>query len=142
MRSLAEVLISWTTENREVSSANSLHSLLRPSDKSLTYIKNNKGPRMDSWRRPVLVSAQYEHWIFKTTLCFLLRRKSRKMLMISLLIPFWGSLGGGFLAPILTFVLEKQRCSDLLGSFTIRNRVHRIIIRNSDSTQVSWFMTS
>ena len=38
LRSLAEVLISLTRENREVSSANSLHSLLRPSDKSLIYI--------------------------------------------------------------------------------------------------------
>ena len=47
LRSLTEVLISVTTENREVSSANSLHSLLRPSDKSLIYIKNNKGPRID-----------------------------------------------------------------------------------------------
>ena len=45
LRSLVQVLISWTMENREVSSAKSLHSLLRPSDKSLIYIRNIKGPR-------------------------------------------------------------------------------------------------
>ena len=60
LRSLAEVLISWTTENREVSSANSLHSLLGPPDKSLIYI-NNKGPSIDPWRIPALTSAQDEH---------------------------------------------------------------------------------
>ena len=45
LRSLVQVLISWTMENREMSSAKSLHSLLRPSDKSLIYIRNIKGPR-------------------------------------------------------------------------------------------------
>ena len=40
--------------NREASSANSLHSLVRPSGKSLIYIKNNKDPRIDPWGTPVL----------------------------------------------------------------------------------------
>ena len=74
-------------ENREVPSRNSLHLLLRPSCKSLIYIKNNKGPRIDPWTL-ALTSGQDEHWLFRTTLCFLLRRNSRKMLMISLLTPF------------------------------------------------------
>ena len=92
LRSLAEVLISLTTENREVSSANSLHSLLRPSDKSLIYVKNKKSARIDPWGTPALTSGQNEHWPFKTTFCFLLWKKSSKMFMISLLIPFWRSL--------------------------------------------------
>ena len=69
--SLAEVLTSWTTENKEVSSANYLHSLLRPFDKSLTYIKNERGPRMESCGTPARISTQEEHWPFKTTCCFL-----------------------------------------------------------------------
>ena len=92
LRSLPEALISLTTENKEVSSANSLHSILRPSDKSLIYLKNNKCPRIDPWGTPALTSAQDERWPFKTTLCFLLRRKSCKMFMISPVIPFWRSL--------------------------------------------------
>ena len=79
-------------ENREVSSANSLHLLLRPSDKSLICIKNNKGPRINPWLTPVQKSALEEQWPFKTTVCFLLRRIYRKILMISPRIPFWRSL--------------------------------------------------
>ena len=41
--SRAEVLLSWITENKEVSSANSLAFEDNPSDKSLIYIKNNNG---------------------------------------------------------------------------------------------------
>ena len=90
--SLTEVLISWTTENRNVPSANSLHSILRPSDKSLIYIKNNKSPNIDPWGTSAWTSAQDEHWPFKTTLCFLWRRKSRKILMLSPFLPFWRNL--------------------------------------------------
>ena len=81
LRSLAEVLISWTTENREMSSAN---SLVHFSDQ---YLTNNKGPRIDPWGTTALTSAQDEQWLFKTTLRFLLRRDSRKILMISPLLP-------------------------------------------------------
>ena len=58
LRSLGEVLISLITENIEVSSANNLHSLLRPSDKSLIYIKDNKGPGIDPWETPALTAVQ------------------------------------------------------------------------------------
>ena len=85
-------LRSLTTWNREVSSANSLHSPLRSSDKSPVYIKNNKYPSNDQWRTPAQTSTQDEHWPFKTTLCFLLRRKPLKILMISPLISFSRSL--------------------------------------------------
>ena len=49
--SLAEVLTSWATENKKVSSANNLHLLLRPFGKSLTYIKNK---RDQEWNLVVL----------------------------------------------------------------------------------------
>ena len=44
-----------------MSSANYLHSLLRPFDKSLTYIKNERGPRMESCGTPARISTQEEH---------------------------------------------------------------------------------
>ena len=72
----AKVLMSWTMENKEVSSANNLHWLLRPFGKSLTYIKNKRGPRMEPCGTPARISTQKEHWSFKTILCFLLVKKS------------------------------------------------------------------
>ena len=90
--SLAEVLMSWTTKNKEVSSANNLNSLLRPFGKSLTYIKNKRGPRMELWGTPTRISTQEEHWSFKTILCFLLVKKSFSLLMRSPHISFWRSL--------------------------------------------------
>ena len=89
--SLAEVLMSWTTENKEVSSANNLHSPLRPFGKSLTYIKNKRGPRMEPCGTQALISTQDQHWPFKTTLCFLLVNKSFSILIRSPHIPFWRS---------------------------------------------------
>ena len=51
-----------------MSSANNLHSLLRPFGKSLTYIENKRGPRMEPCGTPARISIQEEHWPFKTTL--------------------------------------------------------------------------
>ena len=65
-----------------------LHSLLRPFGKSLTYIKNKRGPRMEPCRTPARISTQEEHWPFKTTLCFLLVKKSFSILIKSPHIPF------------------------------------------------------
>ena len=42
LRSFAEVSMPWTTENKDVSSANNLHLLLISFDKSLIYIKKTK----------------------------------------------------------------------------------------------------
>ena len=86
--SLAEVLTSRTTENKVVPSANNLHSLLRPFGKSLTYVKNKRGPRMEPSGTPAQMSTQDEHWLFKTTFCFLLAKKSFSILIRSPHIPF------------------------------------------------------
>ena len=64
-------------------SANNLHWLLRPLGKSLTYIKNKRGPRMERCGTPTRISTQEEHWPFKTTLCFLLVKKSFSALIRS-----------------------------------------------------------
>ena len=89
LSSLADVLTSWAAENKEVSSANKLHSLLRPFGKSLTYVKNKRSPTMEPRGTPALISNQDEHWPFKTILCFLLVKKSLSILIKSPHISFW-----------------------------------------------------
>ena len=119
-------IISLTTENREVSSANSLHSLLRPSDKSLIYL-NNKNPTTDLWGTPALTSAQDEHWTFKTTLCFRLRRKSCKM-FISPVIPFWHSLK------------TRPLCHTLSKAFEISRNIPLTSSPLSNAFKISWLI--
>ena len=50
--SLAEMLVSFTTEKRDVSSAKSLTVEVTLSDKSLIYTKKNRGPKMDPFGTP------------------------------------------------------------------------------------------
>ena len=76
--SRAEVLLSWVTENKDVSSVNSLAFEDNPSDKSLIYLKNYNGPSMESWRTPAVTSDQSETCPCNKTLCFLFFRKSHK----------------------------------------------------------------
>ena len=52
--SIVDVFISCTTENREVSSANSLALDDKPSGKSLIQIKKSNGPKIDPWGTPAL----------------------------------------------------------------------------------------
>ena len=74
--------------NKEVSSANNLHSLLRPFGKSLAYINNKRDPRMKPCGTPAQLSTQDKQWSFKTILYFLLVKKSFSILIKSLHIPF------------------------------------------------------
>ena len=92
MISLAGVLTSRAKENKEVQSANNLHSLLRPSGESLRYIKNKRGPRMEPCGTPAHISSQGKYWPFKTTLFFLLVKKSFSILNKSPHIQFWRCL--------------------------------------------------
>ena len=75
IQSRAEVLLSWITENINVSSANSLKSEDNPSDKFLIYIKNNNGPSVGPWGTPALTSDQSETCLINKTICFLFLRK-------------------------------------------------------------------
>ena len=47
--------LPWITENKDVSSANSLAFEDNP-DKSLIYVKNNNGPSMEPCETPLLTS--------------------------------------------------------------------------------------
>ena len=73
-----DVLLSWITENKGVSSTNSLAFKDNPSDKSLIYINSNNGPSIEPWGTPDLTSDQLETCPFDKTLCFLFLRKSHK----------------------------------------------------------------
>ena len=90
--SLAEVLTSWTTENKQVSSANNLHLLVSPFGKSLRYIKNKRGSRTELCGTLARISTQEEHWPCKTTLCFLLVNNLFSILIRFPHITFWHSL--------------------------------------------------
>ena len=54
------VFVLWTTENNEVSSANSFAFDDKPTAKSFMYIKKSSGPSMEPWGTPALTSAQEE----------------------------------------------------------------------------------
>ena len=92
LRSLAEILISWTTENKDALSANNLLSLL----KSLDTLTDT---RMDINPRKTLTIQSYS-----------LRRKSSKMLRISPLAPYWRNLKSSPLCQTLsqTFVMSRK----------------------------------
>ena len=68
--------MSWTTENREVSSANSLGFKIKLSERLLINVKKKRGSRVDPWGTPALTLAHEEYWPFKAILCFLASRKS------------------------------------------------------------------
>ena len=48
--------MSWTTENKNVSSVNNLHLLLLSTDKSFMHIRNNKGPKIEISGTPSRIS--------------------------------------------------------------------------------------
>ena len=54
---LADSLRSWTLEKSDISLANNLAMELNPSGRSLTYIENNRGPRMDPCGSLALIEA-------------------------------------------------------------------------------------
>ena len=58
--SIADVFISCTAENKEVSSANDLAFDDKPSDKSLIQIKKSSGPRIDPQGTPALTLVHEE----------------------------------------------------------------------------------
>ena len=70
----------WVTNNRkrEISSAKSVVLEDKPLAKSLIHIKNNNGPRMESWGTPALTLAHKEDCPFNKIVCFLFAKKCFK----------------------------------------------------------------
>ena len=57
---LADSLISWTIGKTDLSSANNSAMEMSRSDRSIIYIKDNRGPRMDPCGTPVLIGSQLD----------------------------------------------------------------------------------
>ena len=57
----------WTIEKRDTSSAKNLTLLIMPVSRSLTKIKNSRGPSTDPWGTPERIGAQLEFWPLITT---------------------------------------------------------------------------
>ena len=74
LKYLADSLRHWTIEKSDVSLADNLAMELSPSGRSLIYIKNNRGQRMDPWETPALIGSQLYSWPFNTILSNLLER--------------------------------------------------------------------
>ena len=65
------VWLSWTTENREVSSASSFAIAYTLFDESLIKIKSGcNAPRIEPWGAPGSTPADEEFSPFNTTFCF------------------------------------------------------------------------
>ena len=76
--SVAAALVSLATVKSDVSSANSCTLHLKFCDKSLMYIKKNRGPKIKPCGTPAEIFPQPEDWPFKTVLCFLFDKKLRR----------------------------------------------------------------
>ena len=90
--SLADTFTSWVTENKDVSSANSLTLDDKLSGRPLIQIRNNNGPKVDPCGTPAFTLPQAETWPLSTTLCFLLLKKLKRMFNRSPKMPFCSSL--------------------------------------------------
>ena len=60
LSSFADTFTSWVTENKNISSVNSLTLNDALSDKSLVSIRNNNGPKIDPCGTPVFTLDQAE----------------------------------------------------------------------------------
>ena len=104
--------LSWITESKDVSSANSLTFKDNPSDKPLIYIKNNNGPSEEPWETSALTLDQSETCPFNKTLCFFFLRKPHKRFSKFLDIPFCFSL------------IMRSSCQTSLNAFDIPRKAH------------------
>ena len=113
--SFAEVVMSYATENRDVSSANHFVLENRSPDKSFMYIKNNNGSKMEPWGTP-------GHWQLKRTLCFLSLKKLDKRSKRLSDILFCNNLKRRTLCHTLSKVLEMSKKA-LLTSNPLSNEL-------------------
>ena len=82
---VADTFLLSTTGKSEISSAKSRTFVVRPSERSFIYIKNNNGPRIDPCGTPDSI---LDSWPFETTLCFLSFKKSVRVLKTFPDMPF------------------------------------------------------
>ena len=75
-----------------MSSAKNLAIYERPSARSFIYIKNKRGPSMESWGTPAVTSDQEADCPLRTTLCFLSLKKFNNRFKRLPDMPFYFSL--------------------------------------------------
>ena len=120
-RSRAEVLLSWITENKDVSSTKSLAFEDNP-DKSLIHIRNNNGQRMESWGTPALTSDQ-PGLVHLTKLFVLHFSKSHKRFSTLPDVPFCFNLK------------MRSSCQTLSNAFDISRKTP---LTSSNDLCISW----
>ena len=114
--SRAEVLLSWITENKDISSTNSLAFEDNAFDKSLIYNQNNNWPSMEPWGTSALTSDQSEPCQFNKILCFLFLRKSHKIFSKLPDIPFCFDLKMNPLCQTLSNAFDISRKTPLTSN--------------------------
>ena len=122
---ILEILTVWSTENSKVSSVNSLQSLLSWAVKSLIYIRNKHGQRMELWRTPKQISPQEENWPFKIIICFWLLKNLSKMINI------------------LTFLCNLKinpSCQTLSNAFEMSRNIPLTSSQISNALKISWLI--
>ena len=92
LHSRADAVISRITENKNVSSINSLILDEKLSNISLIKIRNQIGPNIDACRTPALTLVQIDTWPLRISICFLLFKKTLKMFVKPPEMPFCSSL--------------------------------------------------
>ena len=84
----ADKSLSNITEKGNVSSAKTLGSETKFSDKLFEYIKKSSGPRTEPWGILASTLSHIEFWQFRTTLCFLSFKKFAKVFSKLTATPF------------------------------------------------------
>ena len=86
--SIPQLSTSCTAENNEALTANNLALDDNSSASSFIYIKNNNGLSIEPFDTPALTLVHVGTCPFKTTLCFLFRKKPHNKLKSLLGVPF------------------------------------------------------
>ena len=108
----ADKFIFSTAGKSETWSAKSLKFVVWPSERSLIYIKNNKGPRIDPCGTPDSILDHEDSGPFNTTLCFLKFKKSVRVLKRLPDMPFCFNLKIRPLRHTLSKALDMSKNTD------------------------------
>ena len=107
---LAEILGSYTVENNDMSSVNSLTVDCKLSGRSFMHIRKSSGPKIESFEMPAIIDDQLEHWPLSTTHWNLLLKNFLSRLRRFHDIPICSSLNSNPSCHTLSKAFEKIVC--------------------------------
>ena len=107
---LAEILGSYTVENNDVSSVNSLTVDCKLSGRSFMLIRKSNGPKIESCGMPASIDDQLEHWSLSSTQWNLLLKNFLSRLRRFCDIPICSSLNSDSSCHALSKAFEKIVC--------------------------------